>query len=83
MRAHKHIHPRHRRGRLVLRRHRHAHDELPEHVHWEGPPIELALASLAVVFVIVAALTIVVQHNCAVFHVCSDIVRDGPHVYMP
>jgi hypothetical protein len=83
LRAHEHTHPRHRRVGLVPRRLRHAHDELPEHIHWEGPPIALALASLAVVFVIVAALTIVAQHNCVVFHVCSDIVRDHPHPYLP
>jgi hypothetical protein len=56
---------------------------MPEHIHWEGPSPSMVLAALAVVLVLVAALTWVVQHNCTTFHVCSDIIRDRPHVYQP
>jgi len=56
---------------------------LPEHIHWEGPSLWLVLAALGSVLVVVGALTIVVQYNCTVFHVCSNIVRDAPRVFRP
>jgi hypothetical protein len=56
---------------------------MPEHIHWEGPSPWLVLTALGSVLAVVAALTIVVQHNCAVFHVCSNIVRDAPRVFSP
>ncbi|HEY8735675.1 MAG TPA: hypothetical protein VIO62_01380 [Candidatus Dormibacteraeota bacterium] len=81
MSGHKHAHPRHSKGRFVVRRHRHAHEQMPDHIHWEGPSIWLVLVALGSAAVVVAALTIFVQHNCAVFHVCSNIVRDAPHTF--
>jgi hypothetical protein len=56
---------------------------MPEHVHWEGPSLWVVLSALGSALVVIAALTIFVQHNCAVFHVCSNYVRDAPRVYSP
>jgi uncharacterized membrane protein YuzA (DUF378 family) len=43
----------------------------------------LVVYLLASVLVVVGALTWLVQQNCATFHVCSDIIRDRPHVFEP
>ncbi|TMF10675.1 MAG: hypothetical protein E6I37_11850 [Chloroflexi bacterium] len=83
MAGHRHSHPRHTRRPLLPRRHRHTHEQLPEHIHWEGPSLWLVLAALGSVLVVVGALTIVVQYNCTVFHVCSNIIRDAPRVFRP
>ena len=56
---------------------------MPEHIHWEGPSLWLVLTTLGSALVVVTALTIFVQHNCTMFHVCSDIVRDRPRVFAP
>jgi len=57
---------------------------MPEHVHWEGlPSPKLILLTLSVVFVVVAAGTLLVEHNCAAFHVCSNIIRDNPRAFSP
>jgi hypothetical protein len=56
---------------------------MPEHIHWEGPSPWLVLTALGSALVVIAALTIFVQHNCTTFHVCSDIVRDAPRVFRP
>ena len=56
---------------------------MPEHVHWEGPSPLLVLTAFAAVLLILVGLTWWVQHNCATFHVCSDIVRDRPRVFAP
>jgi hypothetical protein len=56
---------------------------MPDHVHWEGPSFWVIAAALASVAVIVAGLTIFVQHNCSMFHVCSDYVRDRPPPFSP
>jgi hypothetical protein len=56
---------------------------MPEHIHWEGPGLWLVLAAFGSALVLVAALTLFVQDNCAAFHVCSDIVRDRPRVFEP
>jgi len=83
MGGHKHSHPLHRKRPLLPRRHRHAHEPIPEHIHWEGPSLWLVLTVFASALVVVAALTIFVQHNCTTFHVCSDIMRDAPRVFRP
>ncbi|HVH65351.1 MAG TPA: hypothetical protein VM674_04890 [Candidatus Acidoferrum sp.] len=85
---HRHITPRgHRHWRhgrkLALKRHHHG-DGGVQPPHWEGlPSISTVLVTLGVVFVIVATLTVLVYQNCTLFHVCSDYVRDAPHVYRP
>jgi hypothetical protein len=56
---------------------------MPEHIHWEGPSPWSVLIALGAALVVIAALTIFVQHNCAVFHVCSDFVRDAPRTFGP
>jgi hypothetical protein len=56
---------------------------MPEHIHWEGPSLWFVLTVLGSALVVIAALTIVVQHDCTTFHVCSNIVRDAPRVFRP
>ena len=56
---------------------------MPEHIHWEGPSLWLVLTALGSALVVIAGLTIFVQHNCTMFHVCSDYVRDAPRVFRP
>jgi hypothetical protein len=43
----------------------------------------VVLTALGSALVVIAALTIFVQHNRTTFHVCSDIVRDAPRVFRP
>ena len=56
---------------------------MPEHIHWESPSLWLVLSALGSALVVIAALTLFVHHNCAVFHVCSNIVRDAQPAFRP
>jgi len=43
----------------------------------------LVLTVFGSALVVISALTLFVQHNCSMFHVCSDIVRDAPRTFSP
>ena len=69
--------------KLALKRHH--HDEGGAHApEWQGlPSITTVLITFGVALVIVASLTLIVAENCALFHICSDYVRDAPRVFRP